>query len=291
MPKPCRLASVLTLAPALFLSSSALGAASPHAANTVPEPLVVDHGSDARHVLEAVPAGSALERFEALADDGHLVSYVGLTETDYGGLVFVDQRLIGSITREQAQAFYACRGYVTAMGNPWSSHADAWVHSLMNATQPLDQAQLKFSGATAAQSIQQLVSNPAVVELNDLVSMGTNPLNIFKRLSDANHKEHLRQRHEKEQAALKALSPGSSEQALSAAAKTQVVGFLSDGLILSYPTHLLEFYVSKQKVQTIQQPSFYELARVQPAVFYVANTDWSQCTPQAWQHAVAKGQP
>ena len=62
--------------------------------------------------------------------------------------------------------------------------------------------------------------------------------------------------------------------------------FDADGLIMAYPTHLVEFYLHKQSIQVIQQPSFYHLARVQPAAFYVVNADWTQCTPQTWQNAL-----
>jgi hypothetical protein len=282
---------LMSLWPVLALSACATSGSLGSDLPSGPVTLEVNAQSRARDVLVAVPAGSALERFESRGADGHLLSYIAFTETDTGGLVFVDQKLLGSVSRPVAQAFYSCRGYATARGAPWVEHADEWLQGLRALARPVTQVSLTFSGRSTTQSIQQLVDNPAISQINALISMGTNPLSIFRRLRDANNTEHERQRYEREKAAMLTLSPGSTEAQVAAAAQLQEVGFLPDGLIMAYPTHLVEFYVQQHVVRTIQQPSFYHLAQVRPAAFYTPGMAWAQCTPATWQNAMNTSSP
>ena len=141
--------------------------------------LEVDGGSVGRDVLVAVPAESAMERFEIQDRNGHRVSYVAFTDTDVGGLLFIDNKLLGTVSKRDARAFYSCRGYVSATREHWAQDAGEWVDSLIASVAPASRATLNFSGKTTMRSIKEVVANPVLSDVKSLVGMGTNPLGVI----------------------------------------------------------------------------------------------------------------
>ncbi|HEY8100036.1 MAG TPA: hypothetical protein VIF82_04735 [Burkholderiaceae bacterium] len=250
--------------------------------------LTVTTASNAREVLQSIPPGSAMERFEALDLRGHLISYVALTDTTVGGLVFIDQKLAGTISKQDARAFYSCRGYSTAIQNHWAKDASAWTDSLLSSITPATSVQLDFSGMSTLQSIKGVVGNPMVNQVKSLVDMGTNPFNILKTLYTTRDDMKDREEFKKTQLALSAISPGAEENQVAAIIKPEDVSFVADGLVMAYPKFSVEFYLSGGIVKVIQQPSFYQLSRTQAALFYAPKAQWALCTPQKWREALPK---
>jgi hypothetical protein len=253
--------------------------------------LTVTSSSNAREVLQSVPPESAMERFEALDLHGRVISYVALTDTSFGGLVFVDQKLFGTISKQDARAFYSCRGYATAAKSHWAKDASAWTDSLLASATPATTVQLDFSGVSSVQSIKGVVANPMVNQVKSLVDMGSNPFNILKTLY--NTRDDLKEREEfkKTQQALSAISPGVEEGRVAAIINPEDVSFVADGLVMAYPKFSVEFYLSGGVVRVIQQPSFYQLSRAQAALFYAPNAQWSLCAPQTWRQALTANKP
>ncbi len=249
------------------------------------ETLTVNLDSDARQVLESIPPEAALERFEMVDAKGRTVSYVGLTDTDTGGLVFVDKKLAGTVSHHDAHAFYSCRGYATATQHHWAMDAGAWADSLLAGTTPAKEVVLKFTGKSTYQSIKAVVDNPMVGQVKSLVDMGTNPLNIIKTLNQA--RENAKDREQREQIlqALAKVSPGASETELAGIVKPEDVSFVSGGVVMAYPRFSLEFYVAEGQVKLTQQPSFLQLSRQSAAIFYAPKTQWTRCTPKDWKTA------
>jgi hypothetical protein len=248
--------------------------------------LTVTSASNAREVLQSVPPESAMERFEALDLRGRVISYVALTDTSFGGLVFVDQKLFGTISKQDARAFYSCRGYVTAAKSHWATDASAWTDSLLAGAMPATTAQLDFSGVSSVQSIKGVVGNPVVNQVKSLVDMGTNPFNILKTLYTTRDDMKERDEFKKTQVALSAIAPGVEESRVAAIVNPEDVSFVTDGLVMAYPKFSVEFYLSGGVVRVIQQPSFYQLSRTQAALFYAPKARWSLCTPKTWREAL-----
>ena len=248
--------------------------------------LAVTDKSVARDVLTAIPQAGLLERFELQDGDGHLISYAGLTEGEPGGLVFVDQKLVGTVSRADTMAFYSCRGYVSAVHKYWGNDAPAWGASLVRAATPATDVHLTFSGKSTSQSIKSIVENPLVGQVKALVDIGTDPLKIVKTLQDArdNYKNH-----EHDQAVIKSLrtiNVGDSEAKLAKVQKPEDVYFLEQGFVLAYPKYTVEFFVSDASIQMIQQPAFHQLAHDQASLFYAPGASWSKCTPVTWRAAL-----
>lgn len=289
--------SASILIAALFLNACAASAQQDIAGNGEGEgdgtpssakSMTVTTASNAREVLQSVPPESTLERFEALDAQGRIVSYVAFTDTNYGGLVFVNQKLVGTISKQDAHAFYSCRGYATATQNHWARDAAAWTDSLLSGATPATSVQLDFSGISAVQSIKGVVGNPVVNQVKSLVDMGTNPLNIIKTLYTTHDDWKERDEFRKTQVALSAISPGAQENQVAAIIKPEDVSFVPDGLVMAYPKYSVEYYLSGGMVRVIQQPSFYQLSRTQAALFYAPNAQWTLCTPQTWRNALTK---
>jgi hypothetical protein len=253
--------------------------------------LTVTETSIAREVLQTVPPESAMERFEALDLQGRIISYVSLTDTAFGGLVFADQKLVGTISKQDARAFYSCRGYSTATKTHWAKDASAWTASLLASVTPATSVQLDFSGVSNVQSIKGIVGNPMVNQVKSLLDMGSNPFNILKTLYTSRDDMKERDAFKKTLEALSALSPGADESHVAAIIRPEDVSFVADGLVMAYPKFSVEFYLSGGIVKVIQQPSFYQLSRTQAALFYAPNAQWSLCTPQRWREALPAIKP
>ena len=250
--------------------------------NATATTLQVTKASVGRKVLAEVPPESAMERFELLNREGHRVSYVAFTDTDFGGLVFLDDKLYGTVSRRDARAFYSCRGYATATHYHWARDALDWIDSLILATTPADLATLDFSGKTSYQSVKEVVSNPVLSDVKSLVDMGTNPLSIFKTLSSAHSNMVEREKYEKTLTALSDLKPGDSEEKVAKIIRPEDLSFTTDGMVMAYPRFSIDFYVSAGVVKVLQQPSFHRLSRLHAAIFYVPDLHWDQCTPSKW---------
>lgn len=248
--------------------------------------LLVDGGSSARVVLSVVPAESAMERFGVVDRRGRHISYVAFTDTDYGGLLFVDDKIYGSLSKRDAHAFYSCRGYVSATHYHWARDAADWTEALYAAAQPEKSATLNFSGKSTVQSVKAVVSNPLLSDVRSLVGMGTNPLSIFSKLSSAHSNMVEREKYEKNLQALRSLSPGDSEEKVAEIVRPEDVSFTIDGMVMAYPRFSLDFYVNAGSVKVIQQPSFHRLSRLHAAIFYLPNLRWDQCTASNWRQAL-----
>lgn len=250
-----------------------------------PSALTINADSAAREVLTAIPPEAALERFELVDERGRRVSYVALTDTEWGGIVFVDGRLRGTVSKRDAQVFYSCRGYATAAQAHWGKEAAAWADSLVALASPAQQLQLKFSGKSTYQSIKAVVDSPGVGQIKSLVDMGTNPLNILRTLNQA--RENAKEREQREQTlqALTKVMPGTGEEQLATIVKPEDVSFVPGGVVMAYPRYSMEFYVAEGQVRLVQQPSFLQLSRQQAAIFYAPRLQWSRCTPGEWRSA------
>lgn len=265
------------------------------AASTTPEPvfpytalksLTVDQSQDARHVLTTVPPESAMERFEMIDAQGRSLAYVALTDGETGGVVFIDNKLVGTVSRHDALAFYSCRGYATATKNHWAKDAADWATSLLAVTQAATSVTLNFSGKSTVRSIMEVVNNPSLSQIGALVDIGTNPLGIIRKLNTARENFVEKELYTKTLLSLKSVTTGTSEERVAEIVKPEDVFFTSGGVVMAYPRFSVEYFVSAGVVKVIQQPSFYHLSRTQAALFYAPNTKWEQCTPANWQSAL-----
>ncbi|WBS01684.1 hypothetical protein OU994_26015 [Pseudoduganella sp. SL102] len=266
-----------------LLASTAVRAEEPESR---PGSLQITAQSDARTVIRSIPEEAATERFEVLTSNGGTVSYVGLTDGPTGGVVFKDGKLYGTLTRAQAEAFYSCRGYATARHHYWAQEAGRWADSLVRAAQPAPEVALQFSGQSTMKSIKAVLENPAIGQVKALVEMGTNPFKVVKVLSKARSDHRQREFDEDMLEELGELVPGDSEQRLADVLRPQDLTFLEQGIVMAYPRYSVEFLVNDGKIQALQQPSFLQIARAKPALFYAPNTLWSSCTPEKWVEAV-----
>ncbi|WEF35776.1 hypothetical protein [Pseudoduganella chitinolytica] len=270
---------------AATLSLPTLSALADERGNATP-PFTITSASDARTVMRGLPEEAVTERFEALPSSGAVVAYVGLADGDVGGVVFQDGRLAGTLNRAQADAFYACRGYTTARWHYWAQDASLWVESLLRVAQPASTVDLVFSGTSTSRSLRAVFDNPAIGQVQALVEMGTNPLKVVRALSKAHRAQRQREADEHLGRELGKLVPGDSEKRLAEVAPPQDVAFVERGLVLAYPKHSLDFVVSEGRIQALQQPSFLQLVRAKPALFYMPDIAWSNCTPELWSEAL-----
>ena len=249
--------------------------------------LQVTQASTARQVLEAVPLESMMERFAAFDAQGRLIAYVAFTDTETGGLVFIDGKLQGSVSKRDAQAFYVCRGYsIVTPERYWSAHATAWLESLLTRVRPENSVNLEFSGKSVTQSIKEARKNPLFDKLRAFIGMGSNPLKVFDTLNTAHSDYEASERYDVESAALSLITPGMNEQRLARIAAPTDLAFSSGGMVMGYPEHRVEYFVQDGIIRVIQQPSFHMLFRTRTAKFYAAGVNWSACTPQQWMRAL-----
>lgn len=254
--------------------------------------LAVDLSSDGRKIIESVPPESAMENFEMIDPQGRVVSYVALTDTDTGGLVFVNQKLHGTLSHHDAQAFYGCRGYaLTAHQNHWAHEAADWVASLLASSKPATVVKLEFSGKSTAQSIKEVAENPILKQVKAFWGIGTNPLGIFSSLGNAKSDMEARDQFDNATTELSLIRPGMRESRLAGVVRPEDVSFVNGGMVMAYPTHLVEYYVYDGAVRVIQQPSFSFLARTHASLFYMPDTKWTLCTPLHWKEALPETQP
>lgn len=276
--------------PAVLLAGCAATAptaySSPEQSQRSPGPSSLELGAatKARDALKAIPPEAALERFELLNAKGQRIAYAALTEGEPGGIVFVDDVLTGTLTRPLARAFHACRGYASVAVRYWGAEGDAWSQSLVNAAQPATQAQLHFSGRATGQSIRSIVENPLVDQVQSLVSMGTNPLNIVKTLGKTRKSMKVYEEDLETLRVLTGIDPGDSDSELTVAPVT--VDFVGSNAVLGYPKFSLELFARNGRIDLLQQPSFYQLARDRTTLFYAPGVDWSKCSPEHWQQAM-----
>jgi hypothetical protein len=247
--------------------------------------LLVEAQDDAHAILDLVPSEAVMERLEMLDGSGRQLAWLGLTEGEVGGLVFVDKKLLGTLTRREAQAFYRCRGHVTAAGAHWAQDAASWGASLVAASKPATSVTLRFSGKSTPHSIKEVANIHALSQIGSIVDIGTNPLGILRRLNSANDNARERDRYDRHLRDLRALTPGSSEQKLVTALPPELVRYGNAGQILAYPRFAFEFYLVNGQVRLAQQPSFFQLAQLYSPLFYQAGGQWEQCSPKNWQRA------
>lgn len=247
--------------------------------------LTVDLNSNSLHVLASVPPESEMEHFETIDQQGRMVSYVAFTDTDIGGLVFVDQKLYGMLSRHDAQAFYSCRGYATAAPKYWAYEASDWVASLLDNSKPAANIKLEFSGKSTTQSIKEVADNSMLKQMKSLLGMGTNPLGIFSSLSTARNELEAKNQYDKALKGLSLIRPGMTESRVAEIVNPEDVSFVTGGMVMAYPSHLVEYYITDGIVKVIQHPSFHYLSKSRATLFYAPNIKWSLCTPLRWKEA------
>jgi hypothetical protein len=137
-------------------------------------------------------------------------------------------------------------------------------------------------------SIVEVARDPSLSDLESLVSVGTNPLNIIRKLSSARDNMAEREAYKKNSQRLKAVVTGATEIQLAAIIRPEDVSFVPGGLVMAYPKYTVEFFVSAGQVRVIQQPSFNFLSKNRAALFYAAGMNWDRCTPQQWMQAPAE---
>ncbi len=218
--------------------------------------------------------------------EGRRFSYVAFTDTDYGGLLFLNNRLFGVVSKRDALAFYSCRGYISATQYYWASDASDWIDSLMKVATPETHVTLKFTSKDAMQRVEEAASNPLLSTVNSLANIGTNPFSIFRTLNMNRNKFIARENYEKTLQALNKLMPGDSESKLAKIVRPEDVSFTSNGIVMAYPSFLQDFYVNDGIVKVQQQPSFYQLSHLHAAIFYVRDMHWDKCNPQHWRQAM-----
>ena len=248
--------------------------------------LTVDLNSNGRTILDAVPVESAMDRFETIDPQGRTISYVAFADTDVGALVFIDQKLYGTLSHHDAQAFYTCRGYATVAHSHWAVEATEWSASLLASSKPANEVKLEFSGKPSGQSIKEAAESPFLKKIKSLIGMGSNPLNIVNSLSSARNDYEVGAEFDKATKGLSLISPGMSVSHLDEVMKPEEISFTGDGMVMAYPSHLVEYYVAEGRVKVIQQPSFYYLAKTHAALFYAPNAQWASCTPKHWKDAL-----
>lgn len=275
---------------ALGLSGSAHAGANnidqPNKTATPIKSMSVDQNSDARTVITTVPPESAMERFEMKDALGRNIAYVAMTDGDIGGLVFVDNKLTGTVSKQDALAFYSCRGYATATKYHWAKDASAWIESLLAVSQAATTANLQFSGKSTWRSIVEVVNNPSLSQIGSLVDIGTNPFGILRKLNTARESFAERELFEKTRLRLLNVSIGTSEDRVAEIIKPEDVSFALGGLVMAYPRFSVEYFIADGTVKAIQQPSFHFLSHKQAALFYVPNSKWELCTPSSWRSAL-----
>ncbi|MDD5300697.1 MAG: hypothetical protein PHD65_09415 [Gallionella sp.] len=248
--------------------------------------LTVDLTSNGRRVLGSVPEESAMEHFEMIDPQGRIISYVSFTDTDTGALVFINQKLYGTLSHHDAQVFYSCRGYATATSNHWAHEAADWAASLLASSTPATEVKLEFSGKSTVQSIKDVTENSLLKQVKSFLGMGSSPLGVFSSLNTARNDMNTRGQFDDTQKGLSTIMPGMSELRVAEVVKPEDVSFASGGMVMAYPSQLVEYYVTEGVVKVIQHPSFHYLSRTRAALFYTPNTKWSLCTPLHWKEAL-----
>jgi hypothetical protein len=248
--------------------------------------LTVNQQSDGRQILDSIPVESVLDHFEMIDVKGRLISYVAFTDTETGGLVFVDNKFRGTLSRRYAQAFYICRGHTMVTQNYWAGEASEWVSSLFANTQPVASVTLEFSGKSASQNIKEVSENSFLGKVKSFLSVGANPFGIINALNTARNDIEASEQFENEVKGLGSLKPGMSELSVAEVAKPEYLSFVGDGMVMAYPSHRVEYFVSGGVIKVIQYPSLHQLSGMHAAMFYAPGTQWPLCTSQRWNEAI-----
>jgi hypothetical protein len=159
---------------------------------------------------------------------------------------------------------------------------------LLAAAARSEDVELVFTGKSTLKSIKAVLDNPAISQVSTLVGMGTNPLNVVKALSKVRDEQREREIDTQALAELAKIGPGETEKRLAEAVRPQDLTFLDHGLVLAYPKYSIEFMVRDGRIKAVQQPSFLQIARAKPALFYSPDTAWASCTPGHWMDAIPK---
>lgn len=237
-------------------------------------------------VLDTVPLESLMERITSNDSTGRSITYLAFTDTEVGGIVFIDGVLHGTLSHRDAQTFYACRGYLLGWPNRyWADDAPQWIDSLLGQVRPASAVVLEFSGKSTAQSIKSVTSNPFLSRLRSLLGMGSNPLGIFNTLNDTHSDYQASEQFDGELEAMKKLAPGLPEARLASIAKPQDISFTPHGMVLSYPRHRFEYFIAQGKLRAIQQPATTLMKHTGIGPFYFPDLQWSHCTAQDWPQA------
>lgn len=248
--------------------------------------LTINLNSKGRQTLDSIPVEAVLDRFEMIDAKGRLISYIAFTETETGGLVFVDGKFQGTLSHRYAQAFYICRGHTMVTKNYWAREASDWVSSLLANTQPATSVTLEFSGTSASQNIKEVAENPFLGKIKSLINIGTNPFGIINALNSARSDFEASEQFESEVKALGLLKPGMSEMNVAEVAKPEFLSFVGDGMVMGYPSHHVEYFVTGGVIKVIQSPSLHHLSETHAAMFYAPGTQWPLCTAQNWKDAM-----
>lgn len=276
---------MIRLAAFLALAVLASGCSTPELSITA-SVIHVNGNSTGRQVASEIPLESLMERFDMTGQDGRQISYMAFTDTDYGGLLFVDDKLYGTLSKRDAHAFYSCRGHVSVTNGYWAHDAQEWADLLLGAATPAASVTLNFSGKPAVQSVKEVASNPMLSDAKSLISMSANPLSIFSTLNTTRSNYMEREKYKKTLQALDSLVPGDEEQKLANIAKPEDISFISNGMVMAYPNYLQDFYIKNGVVKVRQKPSFLRLAHYNAAIFYVQGVLWEKCDPRNWLQAL-----
>jgi len=248
--------------------------------------ITVDLASNGRQVLDSIPVESVMDRFEMIDPQGRMISYVAFSDTDVGALVFVDQKLHGTLSRHDAQAFYICRGYATTPRNHWAQEAADWIANLLANTRPATSVELEFSGKSTSQSIKEVTENPFLNKVKSFLGIGSNPFGIISTLNTARNDFEASDQFDNAVKGMSFIRPGMTEIRVAEVAKPEDISFVSGGMVMAYPSHLVEYFVTDGVVKVIQQPSFHYLSRTHAALFYAPGTQWPLCNPHHWKEAL-----
>ncbi len=254
--------------------------------------LTVSASSLPKEVLAATPTESLMERLRAKDTRGRIIDYIAFTDTEAGGVIFVDGKFTGIISRHDTQAFYICRGYTLGTPNHyWADDTAAWVGSLLERMHPETSVLLEFTGKTTIQTIKTATENPLLGRIKTILGMGSNPLGVFSTLNSARNDYEASEQFEKESEAMERLNPGAAEAALAKIAPPNILAFTDKGMLMVYPTHRIEYHTIEGVIQSMQQPAFYLLARTQSGVFYAPGIQWKSCTVKDWPTALPSTPP
>lgn len=253
---------------------------------TAIQEISVERTQDGRQFVTGLSPQFVMERFETRDTQGRTIIYVALTDGDTGGLIFIDNHLSATVSRQDALAFYSCRGYVTAIQQHWAKEAARWADTLLAVAQETHSITLHLTGKSSLRSIIEVVNDPSLSQVGSLIDLGSNPLGIFRKLSSARDTLVEHDNYQKTLQQLTGVTTGTTEEKIAEIIKPEDVSFVNGGLIMAYPRFSLEYFVSNGIVKVVQQPSFHQLSRSQAALFYLPGTKWDQCTLQGWRNAV-----
>lgn len=251
--------------------------------------LTVDQSSTPRQVREAVPPEALLDGFEMMDGNGRLISYLAFGDSKVGGVLFVDDKLQGTLPRRATQAYFICRGYALATQNYWARDASDWVAGLLARVEPMPSVTLEFSPKTATQSLKEASDNPFLGKIRMLFGIGSNPFGLISTLNSARSDFEASEQFAKEGKGMAQLKPGMSEKALADVAKPEYFSFVPGGMVLAYPAHHVEYFVANGVIKLIQYPSLYAVSGSHAALFYEPGTQWPLCNPQRWAEALTSG--